>query len=1233
MPLYIRTLGDAAVACSDPVEAFPIGKPFALLVYLALRQRQRFERQELAGLLWPHSTREKGLQSLRQALWLLRGEFGEDLFLPGERVQLRAGVVRVDVQDLRDHLAGGAIDEAEALRRGPFLITVAIPGAPEWDRWVDEIRAEVDRRLGNALSARALDMRARGKTLQAIGVLRRAVEIDPFEPNHPPLLAELLLDARQLEAAAEIIAQARRDAPGPEYVPALERLEARLSSLRSELAAARASAIGMPEFVGRSADLALLLSRWRMVRGRRSLPAVVRGPTGIGKTRLAEELSAAARADGAKTLMAKAAEAERFLDWALVTTLVRRLLTTPGSAGITAASDAVLRSLVPSLSSNRLPDAPAQSASTIADALRDLVGAVAYETPLLLVLDDFHWADPASRSVLTRVIRETRDEPVLFLLTYRPEDTSIETGRAIDTLAREDGVAMLTLRPFSRAETAELLGLLIDYSVPDEADAVVDRLHEASGGNPLFLLELVKLLHADGTIGIDGDRLILRMDRLPSSVAIPASMQAVLERRLDGLGPDAAEVARQLASAPPRATAADVRAAAALTDSSFLRAVNELDERDIVAWDGDRLVFAHDQLREAALRRFGAARPPGGPRPMRARAMRAAFAALAALAATALLLTAVRAPGPDRLSAPWGSGTIYFRSGDSVLAVRSNGFSWTVGPMTGRRFRSANSVGPFATPTGAHRWFEMVEDDPAEAPYIAEILPDESRSTIARMDGLDIGAPALSPDGRWVTYLAQNPEAEGYPIDLVLADSAGSPVRTLYRGEGRLGPGLWSPDGRRLAFTIFGREDTLAVLTAFDVRTASFTFRTINDVAWCGSDVIGASVQIGNEWFIAAIDLRSGEVERIETPVRGPNVIGIRSELVCSPDARVMIFERLSYDREETVAYDRATGQISPIPVPAGAPPLFWIPDTLPVIETGVGITRAPRTVRWAETDTVEASIHYSDGTSRSGNAVTWASSDAATLSVSASGEVTGNRPGTALIIAQGGGWHSDTVEIAVRGVMEDRVVFRDTFPTLDTARWVLLGVPVPRLTVVEGHRVLELTGDGQWSDGLVLRDPVRLQRGGTLEVEFRFELNRRDRQKVRLCLVDWDRVDGHDEHSTEGWLDNKWICAMYPSGELARFDSAAIDFSATAWHAKFDAGGDLPSSAWTHVALQVRPDGKASLYLNRRHVAETPHAIPMPAEGWRAALFGAALETRVFARNLALSHGPRFAPGLPSKR
>ena len=438
MPFRLLTLGPPALLdpASSPVD-LPLGKPFALLVYLAI-ERSPVSRDDLATLFWGGVGRERARQSVRQALWLLRRTLGPEAFRSEDPVELSPACVSVDLADLRTALSAGDVATALTLWQGTFVERFAIGGARGWQLWVEDQRDAAENAFVAALLEAATAERDAGRLGAAVELLRRTVGVAPHKGTAHGLLIESLLDAHEFEAAGVAIAEARRQFGDATRSIDFGRFDERLSSGRANLARGRTRPELSTEFVGRARELADLLGLWRSARAGHTRAMLIRGPTGIGKSRLSAE--AAAGADEGTVVAVKASEAERDIEHGLAATLVRRLLRLRGAAGVSGASDAVLRALVPSLSNGNAhggqhrngevsgePDAqPAGPVSTVAlaDALADLIGAVAEESPLLVVLDNVQWADTSSRSVLASLLRRMRDAPCLFLLTARPEESS-----------------------------------------------------------------------------------------------------------------------------------------------------------------------------------------------------------------------------------------------------------------------------------------------------------------------------------------------------------------------------------------------------------------------------------------------------------------------------------------------------------------------------------------------------------------------------------------------------------------------------------------------------------------------------------------------------------------------------------------------------------------------------------------------------------------------------------------
>ncbi|HEU5242464.1 MAG TPA: AAA family ATPase, partial [Ornithinibacter sp.] len=218
--------------------------------------------------------------------------------------------------------------------------------------------------------------------------------------------------------------------------------------------------------------------------------------------------------------------------------------------------------------------------ATGSEQVRDVLVRAAAVSPVVVVLDDLHWADTASLRVLRFLTRELDRAPVAFLVTTRPGAGSEHQVRARADLARTPGFRHLALGPLDDAATGEL----VRATAGDvDADEVV-RLCSRSGGNPLFAVELARLVDEqhDGAALPPGVRDVIRcrLEPLPEPSRETLRLAAVLGERVDldlllrARGPDTDTAAGTL----------DAPLAAGL-----LRA------------DGGSLVFSHALVRETLL--------------------------------------------------------------------------------------------------------------------------------------------------------------------------------------------------------------------------------------------------------------------------------------------------------------------------------------------------------------------------------------------------------------------------------------------------------------------------------------------------------------------------------------------------------------------------------------------------------------------------------------------------------
>src|SRR3954454_3622936 len=242
--------------------------------------------------------------------------------------------------------------------------------------------------------------------------------------------------------------------------------------------------------VGRAAELGTLDGAVEALKREGPAATLLVGDPGIGKTRLLAELAAHADARGHIVLTGSASELEADLPfWVFVDALdefvaglePRRLSSLAGEVR------AELELVFPSMPRQQAPVGPALQDERYRThrAVRALLECIAASAPLVLVLDDVHWADPASIDLLAALLRTPPPAPVLLALAARPRQLPERLAGALERARRAGGLAGVELGAVRRDEAGELLGDAVD-------GRLADSLYGLSGGNPFYLEQLAR---------------------------------------------------------------------------------------------------------------------------------------------------------------------------------------------------------------------------------------------------------------------------------------------------------------------------------------------------------------------------------------------------------------------------------------------------------------------------------------------------------------------------------------------------------------------------------------------------------------------------------------------------------------------------------------------------------------------------------------------------------------------
>lgn len=283
----------------------------------------------------------------------------------------------------------------------------------------------------------------------------------------------------------------------------------------------------------RESELAELGSVFTRARGGQGCVALLEGPAGEGKSTLLTVAAGRARADGLSVLSARGGQLEREFPFGVMRQLFEPVL---ARASATRRAELLDGAAAPAQQALGLeaPDAGAGIADgpAVLHALYWLTVNLAAGGPLVLAVDDAHWADVSSLRALDYIARRIADLPAALVVTLRPDEPDAP-AHVLEPLLAAPGAVHERLRPLSRESVAQI----VRGRIPEADDATCRAVHEATAGNPLYLQELLR------SVALDGDR---PGDLAFDDVAIPSLGDSVV-RRIARVAPRAPALARAMA--------------------------------------------------------------------------------------------------------------------------------------------------------------------------------------------------------------------------------------------------------------------------------------------------------------------------------------------------------------------------------------------------------------------------------------------------------------------------------------------------------------------------------------------------------------------------------------------------------------------------------------------------------------------------------------------------------------
>lgn len=507
-------------------------KAVALLAYLT-RTARSHSRNALATLLWPDGSHSNARAALRRTLWSLNKALdGAGLVLAGDTVALEDDAVWIDVKEMYAHLAatrehGHAPDDVcaactaplttgLALYRDDFLAGFTLRDSATFDDWQVAEAEHIRRDVAHALQRLVRCHVQQHQWDQAIGNGRRWLALDPLnEAAHRALMeihawaGQRAAALRQYQKCADLLDQEIGVPPQAETTQLFESIKrGQLVAISHQPSAAvdqsatnhKPQSASQPPLVGRDRAWATLLAQYDAAHTAGRV-VVLEGEAGIGKTRLAEALLRYAHAHGAPTIHMRCYGGETNLAYGPFVEGLRAVLPLLDHGDHRAAmwlSEAAR--LVPDLQRQYpdLPLAPPQDHPGAQQRLFDGVMSVLLlpatrATPLVLCIDDLHWADEASLDLLTYVLRRLRDRPVCFVGTWRSEDVG-PTHRLRALLGELTRTGTATSIGLTRLRHDDIAALVQATPLTLPVADVAEQLYRETEGLPLFVAEYLQSL-------------------------------------------------------------------------------------------------------------------------------------------------------------------------------------------------------------------------------------------------------------------------------------------------------------------------------------------------------------------------------------------------------------------------------------------------------------------------------------------------------------------------------------------------------------------------------------------------------------------------------------------------------------------------------------------------------------------------------------------------------------------
>lgn len=627
--VQVQLLGRFCVRLGDEVARFSTRKAESMFAYLLLSRDKPVLRETLAAMFWPDTLDTLARKNLNTTLWRIRKALGGDS--SGLRIEVNDRylalrndqvVVEVDLFKFRSLLESSRklpgqlrvdrLKEAEGTYGG-----VLMEGCS--DEWCEEERRCVRGQYIGLLKDLAHAAQDARDYEAGADYAQRVIAQDPLDEDaHRELMLLRYLSGNRAAALGqyEFLRKSLREELGVEPTQATMALWEYIRADVSASSAAIAACLRKPAkeafdgfvaipMVGRDAHLRFLLRLLDSARTGVGAAVALCGEAGVGKTKLVEALAVGAALHGFEVLSGSSPDLKDPAPYhPFIQALWPRLATfeqlgKSTSSPLASLMDALAPDTVPATQDQGRGKGRLLNNAIVTEALLGLLLRTCGSRPTLLVLEDMHRIDRASADLLITLLGRIGKSNIIVVTTARVGECV--AGDELLSRLESEGATSLTIERLTEEDTKKLIRAGLRSK--NVAAPVVQYLWHQTAGNPLFILEFLKLLCAEGTLTKDalGHWHFKEEVSWAKTPKLPLRIQGVVRRRIDMLDSSARKILILAATLGIDVELGLLRQLGDFSDEALIEGTESLVREHLLEETASGFRFSHECIRAVAL--------------------------------------------------------------------------------------------------------------------------------------------------------------------------------------------------------------------------------------------------------------------------------------------------------------------------------------------------------------------------------------------------------------------------------------------------------------------------------------------------------------------------------------------------------------------------------------------------------------------------------------------------------